>query len=110
MKKRDNKGTHSVRTKVMTWVLTLVMLLGLIPVGAFHVAEAGEKEMWEIALENDYLSYTTVTACGGTGHLPGEYCEDAMKRTEDVLGRSLEELKQSHVQFRQAIREQQNNN
>ena len=40
----------------------------------------------------------------------GEYCEDAMKRTEDVLGRSLEELKQSHVQFRQAIREQQNNN
>ena len=39
----------------------------------------------------------------------GEYCEDAMKRTEDVLGRSLEELKQSHVQFRQVIREQQNN-
>ena len=42
MKKRDNKGMHSVRTKVMTWVLTLVMLLGLIPVGAFHVAEAAE--------------------------------------------------------------------
>ena len=40
----------------------------------------------------------------------GEYCEDAMKRTEDVLGRSLEELKQSHVQFRQVVREQQNNN
>ena len=40
----------------------------------------------------------------------GEYCEDAMKRTEEVLGRSLEELKQSHVQFRQAVREQQNNN
>ena len=39
----------------------------------------------------------------------GEYCEDAMKRTEDVMSRSLEELKQSHVQFRQAIREQQNN-
>lgn len=39
----------------------------------------------------------------------GEYCEDAMKRTEDVLGRSLEELKQSHLQFRQAIREQNNN-
>ena len=39
----------------------------------------------------------------------GEYCEDAMKRTEDVLGRSLEELKQSHVQFRQAVREQNNN-
>ena len=39
----------------------------------------------------------------------GEYCEDAMKRTEAVLGRSLEELKQSHVQFRQAIREQENN-
>ena len=39
----------------------------------------------------------------------GEYCEDAMKRTEEVLGRSLEELKQSHVQFRQVIREQQNN-
>ena len=33
----------------------------------------------------------------------------AMKRTEEVLGRSLEELKQSHVQFRQAIREQQDN-
>ena len=39
----------------------------------------------------------------------GEYCEDAMKRTEDVMSRSLEELKQSHVQFRKAIREQQNN-
>ena len=39
----------------------------------------------------------------------GEYCEDAMKRTEEVVGRSLEELKQSHVQFRQVIREQQNN-
>ena len=39
----------------------------------------------------------------------GEYCEDAMKRTEEVLGRSLEELKQSHVQFRQAVREQQEN-
>ena len=79
MKKRDNKGMHSVRTKVMTWVLTLVMLLGLIPVGAFHVAEAAEKEMWEIALENDYLSYTTVNACGGTGHLQGICVDDKME-------------------------------
>ena len=28
-------------------------------------------------------------------------------KAELLLGRSLEELKQSHVQFRQAIREQQ---
>lgn len=40
----------------------------------------------------------------------GEYCEDAMKRTEAVMGRSLEELKQSHLQFRQVLREQQGNN
>ncbi len=38
----------------------------------------------------------------------GEYCEDAMRRTEDALSRSLDELKQAHVQFRQAVKEQQN--
>ena len=63
MKKRDSNRTHSLHTKVLTWVMTLVMLLSLIPFGAIPAAEAAEKEMWEIALENDYLSYDTVNAC-----------------------------------------------
>ena len=37
----------------------------------------------------------------------GAYCDDAMKRTEEALSQSLDELKQSRTQFRQAIREQQ---
>ena len=36
----------------------------------------------------------------------GEYCDDAMKRTEDALGQSLAEVKQSRVQFLQALKEQ----
>ena len=63
----------------MTWVLTFVMLLGLIPYGAFSVAEAAEKEMWEIALEEKYLNYDTVNGCGGTGHLQGICVDDKME-------------------------------
>lgn len=36
----------------------------------------------------------------------GEYCEDAMKRTESAMAQSLEELRQSRMQFQQAAREQ----
>ena len=41
MKNNVNR-THRVSTKVMTWVLTFVMLLGLIPYGALVRAEATE--------------------------------------------------------------------
>lgn len=37
-----------------------------------------------------------------------EYCDDAMKRTEDAVAQTLEEVKQSRAQFRQASREQGN--
>jgi len=37
-----------------------------------------------------------------------EYCEDAMKRTEDALSQTLGEVKQSRGQFRAALREAQN--
>lgn len=37
-----------------------------------------------------------------------EYCEDAMKRTEDALSQTLSEVKQSRGQFRAALREAQN--
>ena len=36
----------------------------------------------------------------------GNYCDDAMKRTEEALSQSLDELCQSRAQFRQAVREQ----
>lgn len=36
----------------------------------------------------------------------GEYCDDAMKRTEDALSQTLGEVKQSRVQFLQALKEQ----
>ncbi|MBR5389761.1 MAG: hypothetical protein IK141_00460 [Clostridia bacterium] len=36
----------------------------------------------------------------------GNYCDDAMKRTEEALSQSLDELRQSRAQFRQAVREQ----
>ncbi len=36
----------------------------------------------------------------------GEYCDDAMKRTEDALSQTLSEVKQSRVQFLQALKEQ----
>ena len=36
-----------------------------------------------------------------------DYCEDAMHRTEDVLTRSIAEIKQSQAQFKSALREQQ---
>ncbi len=36
----------------------------------------------------------------------GEYCDDAMKRTEDALGQTLSEVKQSRAQFLQALKEQ----
>ena len=39
----------------------------------------------------------------------GDYCDDAMKRTEDALSQSLDEIRQSRAQFKQAIREQQKN-
>ena len=39
----------------------------------------------------------------------GDYCDDAMKRTEEALSQSLEEIRQSRAQFKQAIREQQKN-
>ena len=42
MKKHDSHRTHSVSQKVITWVLTFVMLLGLIPYGAIQVTEAAE--------------------------------------------------------------------
>ena len=77
--RKHNSRTHRVSTKVMTWVLTFVMLLGLIPYGAFSVAEAAEKEMWEIALEEKYLNYDTVNGCGGTGHLQGICVDDKME-------------------------------
>lgn len=39
----------------------------------------------------------------------GDYCDDAMKRTEEALSQSLDEIRQSRAQFKQAIREQQKN-
>ena len=36
----------------------------------------------------------------------GEYCDDAMKRTEDAVSQTLSEMKQSRVQFLQALKEQ----
>ena len=39
-------------------------------------------------------------------HVAGEYCDDAMKRTEDALSQTLSEMKQSRVQFLQALKEQ----
>lgn len=36
-----------------------------------------------------------------------EYCDDAMRRTEDALSQSLGEIKQSRVQFKAVLREQQ---
>lgn len=36
----------------------------------------------------------------------GEYCEDAMKRTEDAIAQTLGEVKQSRTQFLQALKEQ----
>jgi F0F1-type ATP synthase membrane subunit b/b' len=36
----------------------------------------------------------------------GEYCDDAMKRTEDALSQTLDEMKQSRMQFLQALKEQ----
>ena len=36
----------------------------------------------------------------------GEYCDDAMKRTEDALSQTLDEVKQSRTQFLQALKEQ----
>lgn len=38
-----------------------------------------------------------------------EYCDDAMKRTEEAVARTLEEIKSSRSQFRLALREQNNN-
>ena len=38
--RKTTSRTHRVSTKVMTWVLTFVMLLSLIPFGAIQVAEA----------------------------------------------------------------------
>ena len=65
----------------MTWVLTFVMLLGLIPVGTISSVAAAEpeKEMWEIALENEFLDYDTLGKCGGTGHLQGICVDDKME-------------------------------
>ena len=40
--RKTTSRTHRVSTKVMTWVLTFVMLLGLIPYGAIQVASAAE--------------------------------------------------------------------
>ena len=36
----------------------------------------------------------------------GEYCDDAMKRTEDALGQTLAEVQQSRMQFLPALKEQ----
>lgn len=36
-----------------------------------------------------------------------DYCDDAMRRTEDALGKTLGEIKQSRTQFKQALKEQQ---
>ena len=38
-----------------------------------------------------------------------DYVDDAMKRTEEALSQSLDEIRQSRAQFKQAIREQQKN-
>ena len=35
----------------------------------------------------------------------GAYCEDAMKRAEDALAQTAEEVKQSRIQFRQLLQE-----
>ena len=35
------------------------------------------------------------------------YCDDAMKRTEEVLAQSLGEVRQSRTQFKAAVKEQQ---
>ena len=35
----------------------------------------------------------------------GTYCEDAMRRAEDALAQTADELKQSRIQFRQLLRD-----
>ena len=83
------------------WIVVLIAL-GCLIVGAF-IGMIYRKRIGEAKLGSAEQRAKEVMRAAG------EYCEDAMKRTEDVLSRSLEELKLSHGQFRQAVREQQDN-
>ena len=88
--RKTNSRTHRVSTKVMTWVLTFVMLLGLIPYGAIQVASAAEllkqddlqavgTEIWKEVKENGYTQFDTIDMCGGNSHLQGICMDDEGK-------------------------------
>ncbi len=88
--RKQNSRTHRVSTKVMTWVLTFVMLLGLIPYGAIQVASAAEllkqddlqavgTELWKEVVENGYTQFDTIDMCGGNSHLQGICMDDEGK-------------------------------
>ena len=88
--RKTTSRTHRVSTKVMTWVLTFVMLLGLIPYGAIQVASAAEllkqgdlqaigTEIWKEVKENGYTQFDTIDMCGGNSHLQGICMDDEGK-------------------------------
>ena len=85
--RKQNSRTHRVSTKVITWVLTFVMLLSLIPFGAIQVAEAAElltqedlqdigTDLWKEVVENGYTQFDTIDMCGGNSHLQGICMDD----------------------------------
>ena len=89
--RKTNSRTHRVSTKVMTWVLTFVMLLSLIPFGAIQVAEAAPTlltqedlqdigtDLWREVVENGYTQFDTIDMCGGNSHLQGICMDDEGK-------------------------------
>ena len=88
--RKQNSRTHRVSTKVITWVLTFVMLLSLIPFGTIQVAEAAElltqedlqdvaTDLWKDVVANDYLQYDTNDRCGGSSHMQGICIDDEGK-------------------------------
>ena len=64
--------------------MALALTVGLVPASLAVSADAaetadGEKEMWEIALENGYTHYDTIDMCGGNSHLQGICVDDKME-------------------------------
>ena len=77
------KRVHAWK-KVASWAMALALTVGLVPASLAVSADAaetadGEKEMWEIALENGYTHYDTIDMCGGNSHLQGICVDDKME-------------------------------
>ena len=77
------KRVHAWK-KVASWAMALALTVGLAPASLAVSADAaetadGEKEMWEIALENGYTHYDTIDMCGGNSHLQGICVDDKME-------------------------------